>query len=419
MKRTSKTPAATNQSARSRGGKLGRLLAVLLVLGASALWLNAAALRRWQYERWPTAELIAQAQQQPQNLALAKVAGRRCLDQNLPERADAFLTAAVRAHPQDAELKLLAGRVAWQIGEPQRAGALLNAALQADPTDPENLYWTGELLIDRGRKTEAFSLWRDAVRLDPSRGDIWRRIGEIELDSQEFQLAFQALQKAEKVTPTAAVARLRAATLLQLNRADEADKAARQAVQRQPNSVGYRLLGQIIQQTGDQTRLKEAQENFQRALKDDPHDPETLKLLALNYRASGEHAAAVKVLRKMLRAVPALTEGYLLLGQSYQALGDKARAAQVLRIFRQLQPLQEKANRAKQRVLIERGTLAAQLAYTRTLLDLGRIDLAREVLERAWSKAPDNPKIQALALQAQEPPPPIPALPLDSKGDEP
>ena len=94
----------------------------------------------------------------------------------------------------------------------------------------------------------------------------------------------------------------------------------------------------------------------------------------------------------MLRETPALTEGYLLLGQSYQALGDRARAAQVLRIFRQLQPLQEKANRANQRVLIERGTLAAQLNYARALLALGRIDLARDVLERAWSKAPNNAK---------------------------
>ena len=292
------TQTQTNPRIPHRGGKLGRLLAVLLVLGALALWINAEALRRWQYERWPTAQLVAQAQQQPQNAILAQVAGRRCLQQNAPERAQAFLDAALQAHPHDAQLSLLAGRVARLIGDPQRAGSLLNAALQAEPANPEMLYWTGELLIDRGRKTKAFSLWHDAVRLDPSRGDIWRRIGEIEIESQEFSSALQALDDAEKVTPTAAVARLRAAALSKLGRADEAETAARLAVQRQPNGVGYRLLGQIIQESGEPTRLREAQDDFKRALQDDPQDAATMKLLALNYRALGEHTQAVKVLRK-------------------------------------------------------------------------------------------------------------------------
>ena len=275
---------------------MGRLLALLLVLGALALWLNADTLRRWQYERLPTAQLVTQAQQQPQNAVLAQVAGRRCLQQNAPEQAEDFLNAALQAHPHDAELSLLAGRVERLIGDPQRAGTLLNAALQAEPTNPEMMYWTGELLIDRGpQKPKHFSLWRDAVRLDPSRGDIWRRIGEIQLDSQEFQAALQALDNAEKVTPTAAVARLRAATLLQLGRAEEAEKAARVAVQRQPDGSSYSLLGQIIQQTGDQSRLKEAGDAFRRALQNQIRTmPKTLKLLALNYRALGEHARAVK-----------------------------------------------------------------------------------------------------------------------------
>ena len=70
-------------------------------------------------------------------------------------------------------------------------------------------------------------------------------------------------------------------------------------------------------------------------------------------------------------------------------------------------------------MLTQRGTLAAQLNYARALLDLGRIDLAREVLERIWSKEPHNPEIQALARQAQESPPSIPALPPDAKADAP
>ncbi len=402
----------------SQRGKLSLLLLVLLILSGLAVWLNADALRRWQYEKMPTAQLIEQARAQTQNAILAQVAGRRCLQENTPEKATEFLDSALKAHPQNAELNLLAGRVAWLTGDPQRAGTLLNTALQADPTNPENLYWTGELLIDRGRKTEAFSLWHDAIRLDPTRGDIWTRIGQIQLESQEFQSSLQALDEAEKVSPTATVARLRAATLLEMDRADEAEKAARLAVQRQPNAASYRLLGQIIQQTGDQNRLREAQNNFQRALKDEPHDVETLRLLALNYRALGEHAQAVKVLRTLLHETPALTEGYLLLGQSYQALGDSERAAQVLRIFRQLQPLQEKVNRARQRVSIEHGTLASELNYARALLALGRIDLAREVLERAWSKAPHNAKIRELANQAQEPPPSIPALPSDPSAEK-
>lgn len=414
---TSTSPRAASPRKRS---KLGLLLLLLVVLGALALWLNRDTLRRRQLARASTSELVAQARANPSDGVVVKLAGQRCLDEDRSGDARDFLLRAVQANPSDPQLNLLAGRAMWDSGDPERAGAFLNTALQAAPQDPDVLFWTGELLLSRGRVKDALALLLDATRLDPNRGAIWKRLGEIELNDQHYPEALKYLNQAEAHEPSGATSRLRAVSLQMLSRLPEAEQAARLAVEREKSPINFRVLGDIVQQSQDDERAREAQKYFREALRLDPRDALAMKLLAINQRGLGEHAQAVKVLRRLLRVMPSLTEAYLMLSQSYQALGKPALAAGTLRIFRQLQPLQEKADRAGQRVVVERGAQAAQLAQAQALLDLGRNDDARQVLERAWSKAPHTPAIEAMLRRCDQPPTlRIEPLPPDAEGDKP
>ena len=416
----SASSTSARPSAQRGKGRLGPLLVLLIVLGALAGWLNKDALRQKQLASASTTELIAQAQANPRDALVAKLAGQRCLDEARGEDAREFLLQAVQANPSDPELNLLAGRAVWDSGDLEKAGALLNTALQSAPQDPDVLLWSAELLLARGRVKDARSLLLDAVRVEPSRGDIWKRLGEIELNDQKYPEALKYFDNAEAHSPSGATARLRAVTLQMLARLPEAEQAARLAVEREKGLVNFRVLGNIVQQGEGEAKAREAQKYFQEALRLAPRDTAALRLLAINHRALGEHALAVKALRRLLRVDPLLTEGYLLLSQSYQALGKAELAASTLRIFRRLQPLQEKADRAGQRVVVERGALAPQLAHAQALLDMGRNDDAREVLERAWAKAPRNPKIEAMLLRTDEPPSfKAEPLPPDPEGDAP
>lgn len=410
----------TQKSTRTNSGKLWLFLLLLGGLLALLVWTQADALRRWHYKRLPTDALVAQARQQPQDLLLLKVAGARLIEVGRNDEADNLLVPGATAHPTDAELNLLAGRAEVVVGDPQRAAQFMNAALQAAPQDADVLYWVATFLYQRGHKELAEKLLTQVTQLDPQRGDAWVSLGELSLNSMDYSTALKRLDHADKLTPTGDVAYLRASALKALGRHDEAEVAARQAVTRQPSARTYSLLGELVQQSPSDARLREAQDYFKKALAEEPTSADTEELLAINYRDLGEHAQAVKLLRRMLRQVPAMTEGYMLLSQSYAALGKPALAAQTLRIFRQLQPLQDKADFAKHHVSLGHGSLPSQLNYARALLALGRQDLAKDVLTRIWFKAPGNTAIQAVAHLAQGPPLlHIDALPPDPAGDAP
>lgn len=385
-------------------------LRVLLVLLALAVWLQADSLRRWRYERATTSELLALAHGQLQDVLLLKVTGTRLLSEGRSGEAYNLLMPAAQAHTDDAELTLLAGRAAWGQGEMLQASTLLHAALQESPDSADAHYWAAQFLYSRGRRDLAESLLWDVTRLDPRRGDAFASLGEFALNSDNLPVALELLDRAEKLTPTGATARLRATILKASGRLEEAEAAARTAVAREGSVANYTLLGEIIQSSPTEgargeARLREAQENLRRAITLDSNAAEPLKLLAINYRTLGEHANAIRALRRMLRLVPSMTEGYLMLSQSYAATGQNRLSEQSLRIFRHLQPWQEAADAAGHRVLREQGAISALLQYARALLALGRNDVARGVLARAPAKDPQNGPVAALQQQAEEPSP--------------
>jgi tetratricopeptide (TPR) repeat protein len=396
--------------------RIGWLLA-FGVLALAAAGFAIAPLRALLLRAASTAELLQASQQHPDDALLARVAGRRLLSENRAAEARDLLIQAAADHSRDARLQALAGRAALAAGDVEGAGKILQAAVEADPENAEVRFLLGEFLSARGYAGSATKLWEDTVRLDPGYGAAWWRLGERNLAAQRYPLALEQLDRAEQFTPTAEVARLRASTLKSLGRLPEARRAAEAAVAREPNAASVVLLAEIIQLTPGMEPLKEAQSYLVRAVALDP-SADNLRLLAVNYRSAGDHLQAVRALRRLLRVTPASSEAYLLLSQSYQALGKPALAAAALRIYRRIEPLERRVRRADYRVSIAHGALPAQLDLARVYIDVGRQDLARNVLERARRRFPDSTEIAALARRAQGPPTfRVEPLPPDTDGD--
>jgi len=404
----------------ARGRRLPLLLLVLVSLASVALFLYGESLQRWRYQRLPTDALLVGARTHPDDLLLSEAAGERLLNAGRPlEARDLLIPLAERA-PQRVSLVILAGRAAWQAGDPEAAGRLLHRAVEQAPTNPEARYWTAEFLYSRGYAGEARTLLQEVVQLSPGHGQAWCRLGEIELNDEHYERALEQLDRAEKLQPSAESAGHRAAAFRALGRVPEARVAARAAYQRGRTADNAVLLGQILQLTPNAPSLQEAQELFREAVRLNPQSVEGYKLLAINQRSQGQYQEAVRTLRRMLRVAPAVSEGYLLLGQSYQALGNKPLADAVLRIYRAMEPRETRVSRAEYQANISKGAVLAQLALVRTYLEVGRQDLAREVLGRVRRKNPEHPEVAELLRQADGPPTlKIPPLPADPEGDAP
>jgi len=404
----------------ARGPRLLLLVLVLVSLAGLAFALYGEDLQRWRYQRLPTEALLLETRSRPEDLLLSETAGARLLNAGRALEARDLLLPLVERAPLRVSLVILAGRAAWQAGDPETAGSLLHRAVEQAPTNPDARYWTAEFLYHRGYAGEARSVFQEVVQLSPEYGQAWCRLGEIELNDEHYERALEQLNRAEKLRPSAESAGYRAAALRALGRVPEAKDAARAAYHRGPTAENAVLLGQILQLTPDSRSLQEAQALFREAVRLNPQSVESYKLLAINQRSQGQHQEAVKTLRRMLRVAPAVSEGYLLLGQSYQALGNKPLADVVLRIYRTMEPQETRVSRAEYQANISKGSLPAQLALARTYLDVGRQDLAREVLGRVRRKSPEHPEMAALLWRAEGPPTlKIPALPADPNGDAP
>jgi predicted Zn-dependent protease len=391
---------------------------VLASLALAAWYFNADSLQRWHYSRQTTQALWENAQATPTNPVLLELTGERLLEEGRPDDCAALMTTALQTYPHSSKLNLLAGRAAMERAEWKRAAALLNTALQAAPQSPDVLFWSAELLYQRGRKQMAEQILRDVTQLAPERADAWRRLGEIALTAQDYAGALKNLEEAKRRDPNAQIALLRAQTLHNLGKLKDAEAAVNESLKLEQSSKAYMLLGQIVQATPGADSLKKARGYLQKAVDSEPGNSDALKLLALNYRAGGEHRQAVSVLRHLIQLDPATSENYFLLSQSYAALKRAGLSKATLGIFNALAPLQQKADAAQHRVIIERGSLSSQLAQARLLLKMGREDMARVVLNRARAKAPDHPEITRLLNLAQGPMSlKIPPLPPDPEAE--
>ncbi len=387
----------------------------LVILLAGAVWVNAESFLRWQYSRWSPDQLLSASLRKPEDRVLAHATVARLLEAGRAEDAQKVILSLAERDPSDVTSSLLAARALWRSGEPDRAGPYFDRILKAAPANAEVRYWAAEFLYFRGYAEAAEELLKEVIELDPKRGAAWLRLGEIALNDEHYAEALRQLDRAEKLAPSGEVARVRARALKNLGRVPEAEAAARAAVLREPTTTSYAELGELLQFIGGEEKLREAQTFFLRSLDQDPTAVDTMKLLGINYRMLGDHRAAIRILRRALRAAPAMSEGYLLLGQSYQSLGDVQRARRCLLIYDRLEPLETRVNAALYAANISRGSLPHQIRLVRAYLQAGRQDLARETLERVRRKHPEDPAIARLLREAEGPPTlhiePLPADP--------
>ncbi len=169
-----------------------------------------------------------------------------------PEAEDAYRKAIL--HARDPALRAAAwhglARVDERRDDLPRATEDLEKALENDPQNPLHLRTLAEILLARHRHEEAERALRAALRIDASDAAAWGLLAEIlvvrgrhgealdALDASESRLGPEAPRFAESVG-------LRARIALIEGDLEEAERAYRRAVERDPTYPGYAPIAEI------------------------------------------------------------------------------------------------------------------------------------------------------------------------------
>jgi tetratricopeptide (TPR) repeat protein len=181
------------------------------------------------------------------------------------------------------------------------------AGLPPQRLDALDAYVHGVLASDTDEKIRYF---REAARISPTFAEAWLELGKAYFANESYESASAALQK---VPASAAVAR-EANFYLGLSSCargdlDTAQKAFEFVVARLPLAEVYNNLGVVAARRGQ----KRAAADFERAVENDPSDPDYHFNLGLTLGRAGDRARAAREMRIVLEHRPGDAEARTLL----------------------------------------------------------------------------------------------------------
>jgi Flp pilus assembly protein TadD len=169
------------------------------------------------------------------------------LDRGDAARALDYLQRAARWDTNSAPpLEALAVALSVQ-GRSAEAVAELRAAIRLAPRNAEYHYKLGLALNETGRLDDAQSALEQAVKLEPGFASAWYNLGLAHAARGKSDAALDALLRAESLdTRSAQIPYARATVLARSGRVEEARRAARRALELQPNNPDARALLQAL-----------------------------------------------------------------------------------------------------------------------------------------------------------------------------
>jgi tetratricopeptide (TPR) repeat protein len=222
--------------------------------------------------------------------------------QLLDMRAPRLLPIATEAG-RLTEVGNLQSALAWDVLRLMRADFALPkdkyiASVPAMRLDAWDSYIHGLLAAAAEEKVRHF---REAVRLNPSFAEAWLELGKAYFEQKSFESAASAF---EKVPPSSAVAR-EANFYLGLSGCahgdyETAERAFEFVAARLPLAEVYNNLGVVAARRGQ----KRAVIDFERAVENDPSDPDYRFNLALALNRAGDRPRATRELRAALERRP-------------------------------------------------------------------------------------------------------------------
>lgn len=293
--------------------------------------------------------------------------------------AEPLYLSMLDEEPDNPQLLLMAGLCRRGQGDGAGALELLSQAAQSAHADELCHYYLGESLLELRRPDEALQALSRSISLNPNHAPARALLGYIQLTNGQAEQAIESTRAALRANPENIVAlSTLALALLRKGELDEAYKHAQAAVKLKPEAAAAQAaLGQVFMAQG---HTDFAQQCISNALVKHPQNPELHAVMASIRSSQGDHAGAIDHYARAA-SVGHGGSGLLIdMSQSLLAVGRMEDALQVLDNARQLSPDDARVDQ-----------ILAQLK-----LESGDIDGAEELLARL-----DEQQAQTQLLRAQ------------------
>lgn len=313
---------------------------------------------------------------QPDTREALVLQGRLRLSQGRFQEVANSMESFLRRHPGDLEMTLLLAEA-----ERRRGKATAAAVALAEIADPPESYVRWHLergLVSRslGNNEDARSALEKAQTLEPANLLATAELVSLDVLAKDYDSALRRAEKQRKLHPQSALPHyLRATVLASQSKLKEAEEALQAALRLEPGMLAaYELLVRICSATG---RLEEAVGKLEEAREIDPENIAVLMTLAGIHESTGSKGQArecyEEILKKDQNFVQALNNLAVILGDS--SAEDLERAQQLAIRARSFAP--------------DNPSIIDTLGWI--LFKQGDYRLARELLAEAAGKVPDNP----------------------------
>jgi tetratricopeptide (TPR) repeat protein len=212
------------------------------------------------------------------------------------------LEKANALQPGNFETLFNLGQVYLRNDENKNADLALSRAVALKPDAPDALFLLAQVYIKEQRSLDALDLLVHADKLSPDNPDILYSMAQISISQEFYEDAIPPLNKALQLEPRRTD--LRESLAECLFHAGQMDKAIGEfttVVGREPSARAYSFLGLAHTHLG---RLDDASQDFQHALRLDPHNTFCLFQVGYIARQKGNTAEAALIFSKILKSNP-------------------------------------------------------------------------------------------------------------------
>lgn len=208
------------------------------------------------------------------------------------ERAIAFFKREVAIKPDDPTAYYYIGNIYYDLGDSRSAERWYIRALERNPKDPLILIGLGSALKENGQLDGALLLFQEALRLDKSKLLYVPSVTDVLRDL--YQQAMGDFSQGRLARASFNLERL---------------------LEIEPLAIAYYQLGRIAKQQGP-AWFKQAEENYNKALAQDPNNPLYHLALGELYYARGEFQQSEAAYTEALKLDPFLHAAHLGLGHA-------------------------------------------------------------------------------------------------------
>ncbi len=254
--------------------------------------------------------------------------GQVCLRNDDEKDADLALSRAVSLKPEAPDALLLLAQVYVKEQRPLDALDLLVRANKMSPDSPEILFLMAKISISQGYYEDAISPLDKAVQIDSHRVDLRESLAECLFHADQMDKAIEELTALIQMEPSARAYTFLGLAHTHLGRFGDATQDFQHALRLDPHNIFCLFqLGYIARQKGDTTSAASV---FTKILQSNPNYPYALLELA-NIEIERTHFTdAERLLSKYVRVSDTPATGYYKLAMVEERLHDHVEAQQDL-----------------------------------------------------------------------------------------